>query len=235
MNFSFSFTEKIVYLQTESPKILFTYKTNKMKRILLFAFVLTLCMGCEAQETIQLPQPEIGKLGMSLGKILQERRSVREYQDKQVDQQTLSTLLWAACGISDPASGKITAPSAVNMQDIKVYVCTKKDVRLFNPKDNSLTLVLNEDIRQDLAAGQNFMLDAPVALLLVSDQSNRRRNDQYGAVDAGYVSQNIYLACQALGLSTVARAMMNKDAVRTKLNLAEGVIVELNHPIGYKK
>jgi nitroreductase len=54
-------------------------------------------------------------------------------------------------------------------------------------------------------------------------------------MDAGYVSQNIYLACQALGLSTVARAMMNKDAVRTKLNLAEGVIVELNHPIGYKK
>ena len=235
MIFSFSFTEKIVYLQTESQKILFTYKTNKMKRILLFAFVLTLCMGVKAQETTQLPQPEIGKLGMSLGKILQERRSVREYQDKQVDQQTLSTLLWAACGISDPASGKITAPSAVNMQDIKVYVCTKKDVRLFNPKDNSLTLVLNEDIRQDLAAGQNFMLDAPVALLLVSDQSNRRRNDQYGAMDAGYVSQNIYLACQAMGLSTVARAMMNKDAVRTKLNLAEGVIVELNHPIGYKK
>ena len=35
MIFSFSFTEIIVYLQTESQKILFTYKTNKMKRILL--------------------------------------------------------------------------------------------------------------------------------------------------------------------------------------------------------
>lgn len=235
MRFSFSFTEIIVYLQTESQKILFTFKTNKMKRILLFAFALTLCMGCEAQETTQLPQPEIGKLGMSLGKILQDRRSVREYQDKQVDQQTLSTLLWAACGISDPASGKITAPSAVNMQDIKVYVCNKLGVALFNPKDNTLTQVSKENILQDLAAGQNFVLDAPFTLLLVSDQGNRRRNDQYGAMDAGYVSQNIYLACNALGLSTVARAMMNKDAIRTKLNLAEGVIVELNHPIGYKK
>ena len=67
-----------------------------MRRILLSIFVLTLCLGVKAQETIQLPQPEIGKLGMSLGKILQERRSVREYQDKQVDQQKLSTLLWAA-------------------------------------------------------------------------------------------------------------------------------------------
>ena len=206
-----------------------------MKKILLLVFVLTLCMGVKAQETVQLPQPEIGMLGKSLGKILQERRSVREYQDKHVDLKILSTLLWAACGISDPASGKITAPSAVNMQDIKVYVCNKMGVALFNPKDNTLTQVSNENILQDLAAGQNFVLDAPFTLLLVSDQGNRRRNDQYGAMDAGYVSQNIYLACNALGLSTVARAMMNKDAIRTKLNLAEGVIVELNHPIGYKK
>lgn len=206
-----------------------------MKKILLLVFVLTLCMGVKAQETVQLPQPEIGMLGKSLGKILQERRSVREYQDKHVDLKILSTLLWAACGISDPASGKITAPSAVNMQDIKVYVCNKMGVALFNAKDNTLTQVSNENILQDLAAGQNFVLDAPFTLLLVSDQGNRRRNDQYGAMDAGYVSQNIYLACNALGLSTVARAMMNKDAIRTKLNLAEGVIVELNHPIGYKK
>ena len=206
-----------------------------MKKILLLVFVLTLCMGVKAQETVQLPQPEIGMLGKSLGKILQERRSVREYQDKHVDLKILSTLLWAACGVSDPASGKITAPSAVNMQDIKVYVCNKMGVALFNPKDNTLTQVSNENILQDLAAGQNFVLDAPFTLLLVSDQGNRRRNDQYGAMDAGYVSQNIYLACNALGLSTVARAMMNKDAIRTKLNLAEGVIVELNHPIGYKK
>ena len=206
-----------------------------MKKILLLVFVLTLCMGVKAQETVQLPQPEIGMLGKSLGKILQERRSVREYQDKHVDLKILSTLLWAACGVSDPASGKITAPSAVNMQDIKVYVCNKLGVALFNAKDNTLTQVSNENILQDLAAGQNFVLDAPFTLLLVSDQGNRRRNDQYGAMDAGYVSQNIYLACNALGLSTVARAMMNKDAVRTKLNLAEGVIVELNHPIGYKK
>ena len=208
---------------------------NNMKKILLLVFVLTLCMGVKAQETVQLPQPEIGMLGKSLGKILQERRSVREYQDKHVDLKILSTLLWAACGISDPASGKITAPSAVNMQDIKVYVCNKLGVALFNAKDNTLTQVSNENILQDLAAGQNFVLDAPFTLLLVSDQGNRRRNDQYGAMDAGYVSQNIYLACNALGLSTVARAMMNKDAIRTKLNLAEGVIVELNHPIGYKK
>ena len=153
-----------------------------------------------------------------------------------IDLQTLSTLLWAACGISDPASGKITAPSAVNMQDIKVYVCSEMGVCLYNPKTNALEVITDKDIREFLAAGQRFVMDVPVNLLLVSDQSGRdRKNTQYGDMDAGYVSQNIYLACTALGLSTVARAMMNKEEVRKVLNLPEGANIELNHPIGFKK
>lgn len=207
-----------------------------MKKILFLAMALMMCMGMKAQNAVELPQPEIGKLSMPLGKILQERRSVREYQKEMIDLQTLSTLLWAACGISDPASGKITAPSAVNMQDIKVYVCSEMGVCLYNPKTNSLEVITDKDIREFLAAGQRFVMDVPVNLLLVSDQSGRdRKNTQYGDMDAGYVSQNIYLACTALGLSTVARAMMNKDEVRKALNLPEGANIELNHPIGFKK
>lgn len=53
------------------------------------------------------------------------------------------------------------------------------------------------------------------------------------ALDAGYVSENIYLACTALGMRTVARAMMNHDALRKALKLPDGAVIELNHPIGY--
>ena len=92
-----------------------------MKKIISLALGLILCSGLMAQNTIQLPQPDVKKLSMSLGDALKNRRSYREYQkDKAVDLNTLSTILWAACGISDPASGKITAPSAINMQDIKI-------------------------------------------------------------------------------------------------------------------
>ena len=79
-----------------------------MKKIMFLAFALLLMGGSmRAQETIALPQPEVGRLSMTLGEALQKRRSLREYQtDKEVDLQTLSTLLWAACGISDPATGK---------------------------------------------------------------------------------------------------------------------------------
>ncbi len=207
-----------------------------MRKIASFAFLLSLCSCLTAQENITLPQPETAKLSMSLGEVLKNRRSYREYQkDKKVDLTTLSTILWAACGISDPATGKITAPSAINMQDIKVYVCSEQGVCLFDPQTNVLIPVSDKNILESLAAGQQFVKDAPYTLLLVSDQSKaRRKNSHYGDIDAGYVSQNIYLACTALGMRTVARAMMDQDAVRSALNLPEDVIIELNHPIGSK-
>ena len=146
---------------------------------------------------------------MTLGDALKQRRSYRDMTEQEVDLQTVSTILWAACGISDPATGKITAPSAVNMQDIKVFVCSQYGVCRYMPKENTLEPVTMTDIRPSLAAGQDFAKTAPVSLILVSTKDNERMdNNRYGGVDAGYVSQNIYLACTALGLHTVARAMM---------------------------
>ena len=75
---------------------------------------------------------------------------------------------------------------------------------------------------------------APISLVLVSTKdSDRAPNDKFGAMDAGYVSQNIYLACTALGLRTVARATMDFDVLKRELNLADTSYLELNHPIGY--
>ena len=112
-----------------------------MKKAILFLIVLMIMGNLQAQDVISLPQPEVSKLSMSLGDALSLRRSERKYTDREISTQTLSTLLWAACGISDPKTGKITAPSAVNMQDIKIYVCTKDGVCLFNAKDNLLIKV----------------------------------------------------------------------------------------------
>ena len=173
----------------------------------LFIIALTvLVVGCsaQAQETIQLPQPDMNMLKTDLGTTLKQRRSGRSYDsNRQLTDAQLSTLLWASCGISEEKRGLITAPSAVNMQDIKVFVCAK---------------------------------DAPLSLLLVSDQITRnRKNEHFGAMDAGYVSQNIYLACTAMGLQTVARASMDTDTLRQELQLGDEVWLELNHPVGYGK
>ena len=197
-----------------------------MKKIMTLAFALIMMGGSAlAQETIQLPQPDMNLLKMSVGDAMQLRRSGRNYtKEKAISNEQLSTILWAAVGINDPASGRLTTPTAVNMQDIKVYVCNEKGVWLYDAKANNLT------------ARQMFVMDAPVTLLLVSKQSAmQRQSERYGAMDAGYVSQDIYLACAAMGLKTVARAMMDQEAVKKALDLKEGDFPMLNHPIGYGK
>ena len=205
-----------------------------MKKIILFVLALTVMGGMQAQEVISLPQPEVNKLSMPLGDALQQRRSERQYSDGEISQQTLSTLLWAACGVSDAKTGKITAPSAVNMQDIKIYVCSKDGVCLYNAKANTLTKVSDKNLLEAIAGRQAFAKAAPISLVLVSTKdSDRAPNDKFGAMDAGYVSQNIYLACTALGLKTVARATMDFDVLKRELNLADTSFLELNHPIGY--
>ena len=205
-----------------------------MKKIILFALALTVMGSMQAQEVISLPQPEVSKLSISLGEALQKRRSQREYSNQEISLQTLSTLLWAACGVSDPATGKITAASAINMQDVKIYVCSQVGVCLYNAKANTLTKVLDKDLRDAIAGRQDFAKSAPISLVLVSTKdSDRAPNDRYGAMDTGYVSQNIYLACTALGLKTVARGTMDYDTLKRELNLAETSYLELNHPIGY--
>lgn len=205
-----------------------------MKKIILFVLALTVMGSMQAQEVISLPQPEVSKLSMTLGDALQQRRSERQYSDQEISLQTLSTMLWAACGVSDPKTGKITAPSAVNMQDVKVYVCSKDGVCLYNAKANTLTKVSDKDLRDAIAGRQAFAKAAPISLVLVSTKDNDRApNDKFGAMDAGYVSQNIYLACTALGLKTVARATMDFDVLKRELNLADTSYLELNHPIGY--
>ena len=205
-----------------------------MKKIILFVLALTAMGSMQAQEVISLPQPKVSKLSMTLGQTLQQRRSERQYSDKEISLQTLSTLLWAACGVSDQKTGKITAPSAINMQDVKVYVCAKDGVCLYNAKANTLTKVSDKDLREAIAGRQAFAKAAPISLVLVSTKDNDRApNDKFGAMDAGYVSQNIYLACTALGLKTVARATMDFDVLKRELNLADTSYLELNHPVGY--
>jgi SagB-type dehydrogenase family enzyme len=202
----------------------------------IFTLALTAsCMLSCAQETINLPAPSNGsEYDMSLMQALQQRRSERSYADTELSSQQLSTILWAACGISDEKTGKITAPSAMNKQDITIYVCRKDGAWQYDNKSNSLTKVSGKDLRGAVASRQAFAATAPVSIVIVSDQSKYGvKALEFGAMSAGYVSQNIYLACTAMGLYTVARATMDIDVLRQELGLKDTDLPLLNHPIAF--
>lgn len=203
-----------------------------------YAIAIALIIGVEtfAQDVIRLPEPKWddnngGKA--TLVDVLKNRRSEREYSTEALSDQVLSNVLWAACGINRPAEKKITAPSAVNAQDIVVFVCRSDGAFRYDALNNTLVKVSSKDLRKDVAANQAFSAVAPVSLVLVSDMNKfRSPRAELGAMDAGYVSQNICLICTAMRLKTVPRATMNKEVLSKELGLKDNQILELNHPIG---
>jgi SagB-type dehydrogenase family enzyme len=208
-----------------------------MKKTLILAFALCLSLSAASQNETKLPDPQPAKASqMTLMQALQNRHSVREYADKPISDQTLSTLLWAACGYNRPEAKRITAPSAINAQDIVVYVCTAKGAYRYNPDGNSLVEICKDDLRPAVASRQDFAKTAPVCLVLVSDLNKfRSPHMELGAMDAGFVSENICLAATALGLATVPRATMDKEALTKALGLKENQIPLLNNPVGWPK
>ena len=103
-----------------------------MKKFLLFSLLVGLFGGSQAQDLkpIKLNQPNV-KRGLPVMTALQKRQSTREYADKKLELQDLSDLLWAAAGINRPESGKRTSPTAMNKQEIDVYVVMVADLSKF--------------------------------------------------------------------------------------------------------
>lgn len=104
-------------------------------------------------------------------KVLNSRKTQREFSAKELSLQDISDLLWAADGINRQDSGLRTAPSAMNMQEIDIYLAKEDGLFLYDPKINSLDPILMQDIRE-LTGKQPFVKDAPVDLIYVADLSN---------------------------------------------------------------
>ncbi|MGP1539260.1 SagB/ThcOx family dehydrogenase [Bacteroides pyogenes] len=212
-----------------------------MRKLQLFLLcsVFSFAAAFAVDKVIELPKPNLNR-GGTVMKALSERQSTREYASKALSLSDLSDLLWAANGVNRSASGKRTAPSAMNKQEVDIYVVLPQGSYLYDAKSHRLHLVAEGDHRGAVAAAQDFVKAAPVSLVLVSDiarfgDAGNTRYQLIGAMDAGIVSQNISVFCAAAHLATVPRATMDDAALQRVLKLRKGQMLMLNHPVGYFK
>jgi len=211
---------------------------RKMKKILFVSFFIILSiMSCSQNRNIQLPEPKTNG-GMPLMEALSKRITSREFSAKELDLQTISNLLWAANGINRSENGLKTAPSAVNWQEIDIYVCLSKGVYIYNSLSNSLEFYTEGDIRE--ATGrQPFVKDAPINLVYVADFTKMTgdRTEEvkhwYSAADAAFIAQNVYLFCASENLATVVRGAVDKIELKKTMNLPENKHVVLCQSVGY--
>jgi len=208
-----------------------------------FALVMLTLMTCAtlavAQELnpIPLPPPQTSG-GRPLMQVLKDRHTTREFSSQKLPPQVLSNLLWAAFGVNRP-DGKRTAPSAMNWQEIEIYVATQDGLYVYDAKGNALKPVLAQDVRA--ATGQQpFVKEAPVNLVYVADLGKTGRaggEDQtlYTAADTGFIAQNVYLFCASEGLAAVVRGSVDRTALAKLIKLRPDQKIILAQTVGYPK
>jgi SagB-type dehydrogenase family enzyme len=189
-----------------------------------------------APKEIKLIRPAMTG-GMPLMAALNKRQSSRSFSPRKLPDQVLSNLLWAAAGINRPDSGKRTAPTAMNNQEIAIYVAMEDGLYLYNVKKHSLELVTDQDVRP-LTGKQGFVNKAAVNLVYVADMSktagfNREDKLLYAGADTGFIGQNVYLFCASEGLVTVIRGWINKDDLGKAMNLKSDQMIILSQTVGY--
>lgn len=206
-------------------------------RALAFALLLSsLSSGAGETRPIRLPQPQMDR-GRPLMQVLHDRRTVREFRDDALPAQTLANLLWAAFGINRPENGHRTAPSAMNCQEIDVYVAMTNGLYLYDATANELKPVLDRDIRA-ATGGQAYVKAAPVSLIYVADHAKMKARpadcDFYAAIDTGFISQNVYLFCASEGLATVVHDL-DRNALAREMPLRPEQRIVIAQAVGFER
>ncbi len=198
---------------------------------------LLLCAPAAAQELkpLDLPAPQM-QGGKPLMQALRERQSQREFSREKLPPQVLSNLLWAAFGVSRPDSGKRTAPSAMNRQDMQVYVALAEGLFVYDAKGHRLTPVAKEDVRA-LTGTQPFAAEVPLDLIYVAPLAAGASENEviFAGAHAGFIAENVYLFCASEGLATVVRASVNREALAKAMGLPADRRIILAQSVGYPK
>jgi SagB-type dehydrogenase family enzyme len=213
----------------------------KIKFMILFSFLMAYCLQLTAQDLkpITLLKPSLTN-DKPFMQVIKERKSEREFSEKELSLQDLSNIMWCANGINRTESGKRTIPTAMNKQDIEVYAVMKEGVYYYNAEKHELIPVISGDLRK-LTGNQPWIASAPLNLVVASDTSkfnmikDRSMILPVSCIDAGHASQNVYLYCSAANLNVVTRTGFDKQKFEEAMKLKPQQVAILALTIGYPK
>jgi len=209
--------------------------------------------GSAGLAPIALLEPKLEGCG-SLAEAFRLRRTVREFSDEPLPPQTLSDLLWAACGINRRngpfgVAGR-TAASASNSQEVDVFVAMDEGTYLYDPTLHRLVPVASGDQRR-LALGDRQGAggsNAPVRLIYVADVGKLEHTagfeepclhdpdaqKSYYYVDTGLIAGNVYLFAASRGLAAWFHNC-DRPALSATLGLSDGQRPLFAQTVGYAK
>lgn len=206
----------------------------KKTRIFLttLAVLLAFAVAAFAADTI-LPNPEKSG-GLSVLEAMANRSSAKPeaFENKSIPEKDLSTLLWAGTGLNRDKGWTVPMANGVAPY-VDIYVLLKSGVYSYDWAKNMLLQLSAKNVIPR-ASGQEYVTTAPCILVFVTKEG-RARVESWADVAAGAMSQNIYLACEALGLKARYAATFNKEALLSNMEAA-GLLLKIIAimPVGYQ-
>jgi nitroreductase len=210
-----------------------------MKKLILSLILGVAILLPSTAQDIMLPAPDKTG-GKPLMQALNERQTTRSFTKDSLTRQQLSDLLWAGWGINRADANKRTAPSAMNKQEIDVYVTLPGGSYLYIAESHLLKQVSSKDLR-GLTGSQPFVADAALNIVYVADMGKLGKKE--GEVikdsdlfmtysDAAFIAQNIYLYCASANLGCVVRGSVPDAKLYSELGLRSNQRVIIEQTVG---
>lgn len=181
---------------------------------------LSLALICGSAQALELPKPNMSS---AILKTIDARKSTRSYSDKPISEKMLSNLLWAAFGIN--SRGTRTIPTAMNMQNLKIFVIYNNGTWQYDAANNRLNQINTPDLMPFIAK-QDFVNKAPLHFIYAG-------RDKTAEVHTGSSYENVALYAAEQGLAAVVRGSIDRNALHKALNLDDDEIITYHQAIGY--
>lgn len=207
---------------------------------LIICLLLINYLYSEAKMT-QLLQPKL-KGTISLEETISKRRSVRNFQNKNLSIDQISQLLWSAQGITSKR-GFRCAPSAGAIYPMEIYFVSSDGLFHYIPYEHKIEKIKDGDLRKqlsDAAYGQDFISDAGISIIITCNyekimQRYSKRGIRYADMEAGHIAQNIHLQAVSSGLGSCPVGAFDDGSVTKLLQLPKNLTPIYIIPIGYIK
>jgi SagB-type dehydrogenase family enzyme len=179
---------------------------------------------------------------LSYIEMLDQRRSVRNYEDIPLTQAQLSFMLWSTQGIQKTINNIVSlrpVPSGGARHPFETYICIKNveniapGIYYYDPSKHiaeklcsiqKISDLPSDETITEMLAGQSWATTAPVLIFYTSIpyKAEWRYSDcahRVALIDLGHVGQNAMLSATALGLSSCCLAAYYQKKCDEILNI----------------
>ena len=202
-------------------------------------------------ENLSLPNPDL-RSSNSLESVLKNRRTRRDFQDKELSLKQISQMLWAAQGVTVDWGGR-TAPSAKSTYPLSIFLIASRVTGLdageyqYLAGDRTPIHALRPIQRVELqealyeAVNESSFKNAPAVLVITGNMD--KMAEAYGGIphdkevylEAGHAAQNLYLQAESLRLGMVTISSFDEAKIKDLVIIPQSDTIIYLVPFGLPK